>query len=401
MNTENCIDPAFSSCTIWDGPDIPCLKICKGQTISKIVNTIATKLCEVLQPFDLSNLTIQCALDIFNKTEPTERTLLNILQLLVDNDCGLKQLIDGLRSELDGLSESNFIINLKCLNQTDTFGNNIEIDRDSTIQLIINEICEIKNSFTYVNSKLISLQQQIDAIDVNPVYNEPTITTCIDNSDKPVSEQVKRTATEFCNYRTLIGNNSDIATARSKTPSDLNLKYGTEPGWIPSPQNLLHDLNNLNIIIGKLIEDNENFKTNCCGFDCDDIKIGFGIESTDDGIVLVFTSTYGNKIPEGFIDNGSLLTITQEGNINIVNSFIDLKNNYSTNEISLTGFEAGKDIVMTLEVKLKNEDGTKCERLITKTYKYTGQCCVITNVGGEDAAIIYETIVNSSNTSIS
>lgn len=65
----------------WNGPEIPCLGICTGQSLNKITYVIATKLCELAAPYDLSTLTLQGALDIFNRDEPANRTIANVFQL--------------------------------------------------------------------------------------------------------------------------------------------------------------------------------------------------------------------------------------------------------------------------------------------------------------------------------
>lgn len=390
------IDPQFSSNTVWDGPDIPCLGICNGQTISKIIYTIANKVCDILSPLDLSTITLDCALEIFNKQPILNRTIQNIFQLLIDNECGLKTLIDNLQLQVDGITTDNFIIDLKCLKTTNSFGSSISLNRDETMQLFVNEICSLKTNQSYLDGRLTSIQNQFDAIDFNPTITEPSISTCIFPTSLPTSQQVIKTSADYCNYKTLVGQSIDIATARSKVPANLNLKYGSEAGWIVVPANFMQEYNNLNIIVGKLIDDISTIKNNCCQFDCDSIKIGFGIEETDHGIVLVFTSLYGNKIPTGFVDNGSKLTISQESPTNTQIAYIPIQNDYTSSEIVLNGFTEGKVLTFILESNLKNiDDNTMCEKIITKSFTHTSGCCVYTNATGSDVTITYETPINS------
>lgn len=392
---DTAIDPQFSNNTFWDGENIPCLGICEGQSMSTVVKKLATEICTLLSPTDLSTLTLDCALEILNRNPISNRTLINILQLLIDNECGLKVLIDNLQSQIDGLSEDSFVIDLKCLKTTNSFGSTITLSRDETLQLFVNEICSLKSNQSYLDGRLTSIQNQIDNFDFNPTITEPSISTCVFPSSIPVSQQVVKVSTDYCNYKTLVGQPIDIATARSKVPANLNLKYGNEAGWIAVPANFMQEYNNMNIILGKLIDDITTIKNNCCQFDCDTIKIGFGIEETDNGIVLVFTALYGNKIPAGFVDNGTKLTISQENPTNTQIAYIPLANDYTSNEIVLNGFTAGKTLTFTLESNLKNEeDGSVCEKIITKSWLYTSGCCVLTNATGSDITIIYETPIN-------
>lgn len=392
---DNTIDPQFSDNTFWNGENIPCLGICAGQSMSMVVKNIATEICNLLAPIDLSTLTLDCALEILNRNPITNRTLLNVLQLLIDNECGLKTLINNLQTQIDNISGDSFVIDLKCLKTTNSFGSTISLNRNETMQLFVNEICSLKSNQSYLDGRLTSIQNQINNIDLTPIITEPSIGTCIFPTSIPVSQQVIKVATDYCNYKVLVGQPIDIATARSKVPANLNLKYGSEAGWIAVPANFMQEYNNLNIILGKLIEDITTIKNNCCQFDCDSIKIGFGIEETDTGVVLVFTALYGNKIPTGFIDNGSKLTISQENPTNTQIAYIPLQNDYTSSPIVLNGFTVGKTLTFTFESNLKNiEDGSVCEKVITKSWLYTSGCCVYTNATGSDVTIIYETPIN-------
>ena len=390
------VDPQFSSNTFWDGPDIACLKICNGQSISKVIYTIANQVCDLLAPLNLSTLTLDCALEILNKKDAPNRTIQNVLQLLIDNSCGLKKLIDNLQLQVDGTKTDDFVIDLKCLKTSNSFGSTITLNRDETMQLFVNEICSLKSNQSYLDGRMTSIQNQMDAIDLKPVITELSIATCVFPTILPTSQQVVKVSTDYCNYKTLVGATIDIATARSKVPANLNLKFGSEVGWIAVPANFMQEYNNLNIIIGKLLDDVNTIKTNCCKFDCESIKIGFGIEGTDNGVVLVFTSLYGNKIPIEFGDNGTKLTISQEDPTNTQIVYVPLQNDYTSSEIVLNGFTAGKTLTFTLESKLKNKtDGSVCEKLITKSFLHTSGCCVYTNVSGSDIVITYETPINS------
>ena len=56
-HTAGC-DPVSSNCVIWQGPDIPCLKLCKGDTVSDVVYKLATELCDLLTALDVTTYTL-------------------------------------------------------------------------------------------------------------------------------------------------------------------------------------------------------------------------------------------------------------------------------------------------------------------------------------------------------
>ena len=84
-NTSPCT-PVSSNCVIWQGPDIACIDLCNGDTVSDVVAKLATKLCEIIDAScqcepDLTGLDVSCL------TAETPADLVATLQLFVDNIC--------------------------------------------------------------------------------------------------------------------------------------------------------------------------------------------------------------------------------------------------------------------------------------------------------------------------
>ena len=55
----NC-ESKSSNCVVWDGPDIDCIKLCKGDSVTKVVYALATQLCTVMSQMDISNYDLKC-----------------------------------------------------------------------------------------------------------------------------------------------------------------------------------------------------------------------------------------------------------------------------------------------------------------------------------------------------
>jgi len=53
-------NPVSSTCVIWTGPDIECINLCKGDTVTEVVYKLATELCKVIDTFNVSNYDISC-----------------------------------------------------------------------------------------------------------------------------------------------------------------------------------------------------------------------------------------------------------------------------------------------------------------------------------------------------
>lgn len=392
---STCTDTIPSNCVPWNGPSIPCLGLCKGDNVSQIIVKLATKICEVAEPYDLSSLTLQCALDLFDNTEPETRTINSVLQLLINNECSLKDLIDNLQAQITGLGTRTFIVDLKCLAEFDSFGNPLPYTEQTVIQGLIDEVCSQKAIVTFLSGKVTDLQNQIDNLDLNPVINEPSITTCINPSLLPASTQIKAVASDLCNYKSIVGPASDVATAMSRVCPDWNTKFSSQTGWIVNPTNFMQDVNNLFIAFCNVLGRVESIENTCCAPSCDNIKIGFSIEVVDDQIIIRFRDLDGTFIPTGWINNGSTMTITDPATGDTTTFSIPLAQNYETGTISLAGFTKGHTLVFTLQANMKNGSYT-CAKLATVTWKYTtNSCCVITNNGSENATIFYQTSTGS------
>ena len=61
LNLDNSpCTPTSSNCVIWQGPNIPCIKLCTGDTISDVVYKLATELCTVLDTLNITAYDLTC-----------------------------------------------------------------------------------------------------------------------------------------------------------------------------------------------------------------------------------------------------------------------------------------------------------------------------------------------------
>lgn len=81
-----------SNCVIWQGPDLPCIDLCTGDTISEVVYKLACKLCDVITSTTVSEYDLSC-LDLTKCDLPS--SFIEMIQLLIDTICELKTQISG------------------------------------------------------------------------------------------------------------------------------------------------------------------------------------------------------------------------------------------------------------------------------------------------------------------
>lgn len=390
--TENCI-PSQSSCTDWNGGDIPFLGICNGESINNVIVEIISKLQDIVAN-DLSSFDIDSLLTICTQRAPLEVNLLSILNVLKTNDLCLKDYIDTLSEQVQAISTtSNLSVNLKCYADFDNLGNALQITREELDQLVIDQLCNHKTRIDTLEGKFVALKAEVDAIDPFATVVEPSITTCVDGTPKATSLQLKSVASELCALENANGNPAKIAQALSKTPSDWNTKFSTITGWNLTPQQWADAYGNLLLVVNDLEARLLSIEQNCCNITCDDIKIGFtvSVNESGDGIILSFTSGAGTSIPNGFTDKGSTGSITDSvGNVEYFN--LSIANN-ATQEISITGLNLAGNLVINITTKIGN-GSTLCVDCLEKTITLPSTCCVITNTSSTDVTIFYETPIN-------
>lgn len=396
-----CGNETSSNCVVWQGSDIACLGIEKGQTISVAMKLVADEVCVLMDTLDLSDLDLKCVFDLCISCPEPEKTLKTVLQLIINKICTIQDIIDSL--ELSSGSGSDPIILLaSCFQYTDADGDLItELPHSSYTKRIANQVCQLLLDVSTIKDDISNLQVQADDLQVqinNLNMNIPDVTSdCLFVGTKSIDDAWDVLDQAFCQLRTSVGLTTEINLAIARQCSGLNTDLGSTPGWTTSPQNLAQSFANLWIAFCDIRDRVVTIEDTCCKTDCSDVKLGFSAAYNDDasGIILKFTSGAGTSIPVGFSDQGSTGTITDiDGN---VESFTIAISNNLTEEIAISGLNTNG--ALTIDITAVIGDGTvTCEKCLTKKMT-AAQCafCEITASGadGSSAVIIYESTTSS------
>ena len=82
-DTQASCNPISSNCVIWQGPDIPCITLCKGDSISDVTYKIATELCTLIDQLAIENFDLTC----FNTICPKPENINDLIQFILDTLC--------------------------------------------------------------------------------------------------------------------------------------------------------------------------------------------------------------------------------------------------------------------------------------------------------------------------
>lgn len=262
-NTQQGCNPISSNCVVWQGPNIPCINLCTGDSVSDVVAKMATELCEIADQLDISLLDLSC----FNPLCPTPQNFRDVMQLIIDKICALENpnAADG-GITTSGCPSDCEIAVAPCLQYTDNLGNTVtSLPIKDYVILIGNRICTILTSIA-------NLQTQIDALDVRVTNLENgsgggsgsssfnVTSDCLVQSSVSLQEYINLLDAAFCELQANSGTQQEYISAVSAAscvtggsvqmaaPPALMGSY-TNPQWIAQPSSSFEQIQNLWVAI--------------------------------------------------------------------------------------------------------------------------------------------------------
>ncbi len=330
-NTQPC-SPISSNCVVWQGPDIACINICNGDSVSDVVAALATKLCELIDATcacdpDISSVDLKCVLP---SVPPTD--LSGTLQAIIDYLCELA-------------TKELAVPNLPlpdCLQYRDKLGNNVvELALVPWATLIGNSICTLIESIGVIDANYQNILSRIQILedcilpcDPSSGNISPVVSSCIlRGQEVTVQTLLLAIETEFCSFTDAVGSVSLINNAINQgnclnaTTTSLNgISSLGDLGWVTA-QTLAESTQNQWVAICDLYQAVSDIQNNCCDDGCNTVAVLYSYTiiyggSAPVGLNIPFTAS---TIPSGYTDCGSQVTVTDSSgssvnqNINIAN----------------------------------------------------------------------------------
>jgi hypothetical protein len=330
LNKESC-NPISSNCVVWQGPDIECINLCKGDSVTEVVYKLATELCDLLEKFNVDNYDISC----FNLLECGPDDFEGLIQLLIDKVCACCGETPTIDPGTGALGCPDCEVNI-C---SEFFYQNPQGDTITTMQLkdyvvaIGNRVCQLIGQIDTINSTLQNHETRIINLEnaPAPTVNIPQIQpNCVLPSQfTDIDVVVDALEEQFCELRTATGDPQAIYQAILKQCNGLDNQtqlagggnMSTIPGWVQQVAytNLSHAINNIWLAICDIRSAVQNIQASCCDAGCDGISISINaILNSATEMVIYFTGS----TPAGFIDcpGASVLTLTDaQGGTTVLN----------------------------------------------------------------------------------
>jgi hypothetical protein len=334
-STNGC-DNISSNCVVWQGPDIACIDLCSGDTISDVTFKLATKVCDLITNGVTSNPSL-AGLDLtcLNIAGQTPTALVPVLQSMVTQIC-----LNNTTTASKSSTTLPIMALPACLQYNDSLGNPVtQLRLDLFATLIAEQVCTNLSSIAVINSTLTSYNSRLNILEAcvlpcsGVVVEKQVIPTCIINVGQLTDVSVLLLALEvrFCSLETAVGLPAAInlaigqptiqgSTTTLTTPS---VSYSGLSGWNNSPSTLAQSVQNSWVIIDDIYTAIAAIQTNCCPTGCDSVTFAYtttNLLNVGNGLIngLNFNFT-GSSIPNSFNDVSgfSKITITDADGLSV------------------------------------------------------------------------------------
>ena len=399
-NQQNC-NPISSNCVIWQGPDIACINLQKGDTVSDVTYKLAVELCEILNQTDLATFDLSC----FDPICPKPENFHDLIQFIIDKLCSLNNCCSGTTpavmssptaktmsvasAQTTGNCPDCVITIAPCFYYTDQFGNNITTMNIADYAAAIGaRVCTLSTQFAALQTTVSSQGQRITNLETwvnNYTPNVPSVvSTCLyPNTSVLVNVFCQNLEQEFCNLRNATGTPVSIISAIQKQCADLdNLPklagtglMGMTPGWVlQSNYSTAADaINNLWLTVCDLRAAVDSILNTCCNdsLTCNTTSVSFG--------TITLVSTNLNIPLQGTVNAGALDCVSGIS-LNIVDKYgtvytpsapaVVTNLNGSPVVVSLASapIQIWTDFDITLNYCIENTNQIACTGSVTGTY---------------------------------
>lgn len=410
-NRNKGLSAISSSLVLWDGDDVPCIKLCKGDMVSDVIYKLGHELCIMRSAYDLKNLDLKTLVEACLSCPQPVKTLQIVLQLVINKIASIDDILTNLQPGSGALDEKVLVLANCFLGYKNSEGDVVtRLPISEYVRLIASSVCAANGSISGLETDMHTLSDSVSNLTrlINGIEPIPLVhTTCIisPNVDMPITQAYSLLEQQFCALRGVLGKPEDsgdkkgLNTAIGKQPDGLNdaKQLSSEGimssivGWRPETETVADSFTNLWLTVNDMRGAVQYIVDNCCKPTCASIIIDFDVSFNDDYSQAIIYFANKSKIPAGFTDcdsKGNLLKIVDEQGhayttrIKIAEQWED----YEGYTIDLSG---GKGLIfensLSFEMDACFTNGSlTCQKCIKKPISITGACgyCEITVTGG-------------------
>jgi hypothetical protein len=430
-NQQNC-NPISSNCVIWQGPDIACINLQKGDTVSDVTYKLAVELCDILDQTNLTSFDLSC----FDPICPKPENFHDLIQFIIDKLCSLNNCCSGATPVVQSSSTAKtmsvasaqttgncpdcIITIAPCFQYTDTFGNNITTMNIADYAAAIGtKVCTLSTQFAALQTtvsnhgtRITNLENQLSSLVIPiPVVNS----TCLyPSTSVQITTFCQALETQFCALRTATGLPASITSAVSKQCAGLDNSpmlsnpsqvMGLISGWVPqsSYSTAADAINNIWLTVCDMRAALQNVLNNCCNDAaiCSTVSVDLSGSISGTTLSILFTGS----APTAFSDCVSGLSLVIKDkylNTYQVTPVVisNLNGSAVTFNISTSGLQTWSDLDLTLNnCSVDSVTGLTCTSI--KTAAVSNPLMPFTITPAPNTTYIDYTISNSASAVVS
>jgi hypothetical protein len=392
-----------SNCVIWQGPNLPCINLCKGDTVSTVIYNMAVELCEVMDMLKVEAYDLSC----FNLTSCKPEDFQELIQFLIKRICCLES-CTGCKPDcndkcptpeaptLPGNSGSGCpdctVPIAPCFYYTNQFGDQVtSMQLTDYVNAIGNKLCDTIKLINTQQTAIVDVAERVTQLEQAPppAYIPPTVTPSCVLPPVPTEMDVLLSAleTQFCQLRGATGTPDELYTnianqcAGLNSENVLNGSGGTMaaiPGWTSTVSNLAQAFGNMWLTVCDMRQAIKNIQLNCCPAGCDGISLT--MTAILDGNLL--TVYINGTIPVGFtqcLPTGTPLKVTDSSggyaqfNVDII-AYLNNPTGYTIN-LDSTPINYALNLNLNMTSCLTNSStGATCESCLDFTIVNSAIC---------------------------
>jgi hypothetical protein len=261
INLDNSpCSPISSNCVIWQGPDIPCIKLCKGDTVSDVVYKLGMELCNIMELLDVNGYDLSC----FDLASCKPQNIQELIQFLIERICAIEtvQAEQAATPSTTGGNQARSASADTLVTVAPCFvvGTTTVMTIAEYAQAMGTKICGIVDQITIINTQINDLDIRVTTLENTPVVFPPTPSIVINcnigtlisgNSytiDNVLDALINNTTNGYCAYTSVLGTPANLTS--SFTPGCVfGAPITTDPDWTVTPTNLPETLTNIWIAI--------------------------------------------------------------------------------------------------------------------------------------------------------
>ena len=391
-----------SNCVTWQGPDIPCISLCKGDSVTDVVYKLATELCTLMDTFDLANYDLQC----FSTGVCQPQTFKDFINILINKVC-LIQTCSGcgdacnpcptppvtlMSASMPGAATASYVSVARDFQYTNPAGDTVTTMTvtdyataiGNKISTTISDVAILQKTISEQSSRLATIENM-----GTPVVELPTITPVSVLPNTPHSMDVVLAATEkqLSELKSAVGTHTDIHTNIQKQSANINeakslansgVAMSNLTGWNSTVKNQADAIGNLFLMVNDMRAAMQNIMTNYIPNECDSIKLELNAVYRNEAIMLYVNGTLPGTFANNNI-NGTLFTIKDSFGASMSTSInlFDLINRADGYAISLnnTRLVANSTLTITAEPSFVNKStGSMCKSFLQTIISNTATC---------------------------